>query len=66
MFLASLLCCTVLSTCRSTQLTVLKAQQFVLVDSNGQTRGGLVFGPNGPTLELYDSQKTLRVLIRLQ
>jgi hypothetical protein len=61
LMMASLL----LVTCRNEQSSIVKAQQFVLIDSNGQPRGGLTIGPEGPALELYDSHKTLRATLSL-
>ena len=60
-FLLLILTPALLVTCRNEQPSTVKAQQFVLVDASGQTRGDLIVGSDGPALELYDSNKTLRV-----
>src|SRR2546427_6017498 len=57
--LAGLSACAVLWACQAEkpqpQPVVLKAQQFVLIDSNGRTQGGLAVGTDGPTFSLLDS-----------
>ena len=44
---------------------ILTAHQFLLVDSEGRTRGGLAVGPDGPFLSLRDADGKERVLIGL-
>jgi hypothetical protein len=43
----------------------LEADRFILRDAKGDIRGGLTVGPNGPALELYDSNRTLRLTLSI-
>ena len=40
---------------------VIEAQQFILRDASGQTRGGLIVTADGPALEFYDASQKLRL-----
>jgi hypothetical protein len=46
-------------------MSVVEAEQFLLVDSNGVLQAGLFATPNGPTMQFYDTNKHLRVAIGL-
>jgi hypothetical protein len=48
-------------TSRARRNQVVEAEQFILKDGNGETRGGLAITAHGPALEFYDSNKTLRL-----
>lgn len=41
----------------------LEAEQFILKDANGETRGGMLVTADGPALEFYDSNRTLRLTL---
>ena len=40
---------------------VIEAEQFILTDGKGEKRGGMIVTPQGPALEFYDSNRTLRL-----
>jgi len=40
---------------------VIEAEQFILTDDKGEKRGGMIVTSQGPALEFYDSNRTLRL-----
>ncbi len=42
---------------------VVQAQQFILVDSNGNKQAGLFATATGPTMQFYDDRQVLRAAI---
>jgi hypothetical protein len=44
---------------------LIEAEQFALVDDKGNQRGGMTVTSQGPALELYDSNHTLRIALSI-
>ena len=42
---------------------ILEAERFILKDAKGEMRGGILMTPDGPSLQLFDSNHTLRLLL---